>query len=218
MLNAAISALALVAAWMLALCALEARDAKLRRERAARRLSGKAEPRGGLSLARLPVLAAAAKRSEEQARRRSYAQDLPRMLEVVALGMRSGLGFDQAFALYARRFDAPLAKSCRKYLDVWERGLMLREQGLKELALEIDLPVFTRFAAMSARALRYGASLNTLLLELAQEQRRAYRAEQQELVAKAPVKMLLPTGVLILPAMLLLVMGPILMELTERMV
>ena len=35
----------------------------------------------------------------------------------------------------------------------------------------------------------------------------------EERVAKAPVKMMLPTGTLILPAMLLLVMGPILLEL-----
>ena len=31
--------------------------------------------------------------------------------------------------------------------------------------------------------------------------------------AKAPVKMMVPTGVLILPAMLMLVLGPVLLEL-----
>ena len=60
--------------------------------------------------------------------------------------------------------------------------------------------------------------MTELLIDLAQEARREYRALQQEKVAKAPVKMLLPTGALILPAMLLLVMGPIVLDLMERMV
>ena len=40
-----------------------------------------------------------------------------------------------------------------------------------------------------------------------------YKARRQEAVAKAPVKMMVPTGVLILPAMLMLVLGPVLLEL-----
>jgi tight adherence protein C len=140
------------------------------------------------------------------------------MLEVIALGMRSGLAFDAAFALYVHRFATPLAVVCRERFDVWEKGLMPREQGLKELARVVDVPIFARFAATASRALSYGAPMTRLLLELAAEARKAYRLEQQEAVAKAPVKMLLPTGALILPAMLLLVIGPILMDLLERMV
>lgn len=34
-------------------------------------------------------------------------------------------------------------------------------------------------------------------------------------MAKAPVKMMMPTGALILPAMLLLVLGPVLLELAN---
>lgn len=44
-----------------------------------------------------------------------------------------------------------------------------------------------------------------------------HRAQVEERVAKAPVKMMVPTGTLILPAMLLLVLGPVLLELMEGM-
>lgn len=40
-------------------------------------------------------------------------------------------------------------------------------------------------------------------------------ARLEERVAKAPVKMMMPTGALILPAMLLLVLGPVLLELAN---
>jgi tight adherence protein C len=169
-------------------------------------------------IARLPFAARARRRRLQELTHRAYAAELPRMMEIIALGVRSGLGFDQAFALYVRRFDTELATTCRRRFDIWERGLITREQGLRELASEVNLPMFSRFVTTTLRALGYGAALNTLLLDLATETRKAYRSQQQELVAKAPVKMLLPTGALILPAMLLLVGGPILLELTGRMV
>ena len=43
----------------------------------------------------------------------------------------------------------------------------------------------------------------------------ARRAEVQERIEKAPIKMLVPTGTLILPAMLLAVLGPLLASLSE---
>jgi len=51
--------------------------------------------------------------------------------------------------------------------------------------------------------------------DAAVQSRAAWKAQLEEKVAKAPVKMMLPTGTLILPAMLLLVMGPILLELAN---
>ena len=165
----------------------------------------------------IPLLNKIRQKQQREKTKKAYVAELPQMLEIIALGVRSGLGFDQAFALYARRFDTPLAKVCCERLEIWERGLISREQGLKELASLINLPLFDRFVSTVLRALNYGAALNTLLLDLAAQTRKAYRAEQQEIVAKAPVKMLLPTGALILPAMLLLVIGPILLDLIERM-
>jgi len=145
-----------------------------------------------------------------------FDRELPLLLELTALGMRAGLGFDQAFELYARRFPGPLADICQQKLNLWEKGLISREEGLRALAEVVGTPGFTRFTTITLRGLHYGASINQLLLELAQEQRRNYRAEREEEVSKAPVKMLIPTGVLILPAMLLLVLGPIMLQMMGR--
>ena len=62
------------------------------------------------------------------------------------------------------------------------------------------------------RSLRFGVSLAENLDALAEEARARYRAACEEAIAKAPVKMLIPTCGLILPAMLLLIMGPVLLE------
>ena len=67
----------------------------------------------------------------------------------------------------------------------------------------------------AVRSLRFGSSLAEGLEASAAEARAAHRAHVEERVAKAPVKMMVPTGALILPAMLLLVLGPVLLELME---
>jgi Flp pilus assembly protein TadB len=156
-------------------------------------------------------------RREKQRRRALFERDLPALIEVVALGMQAGMGFDQSLSLYTERFETPLAHCCRESLAVWQKGLGSREEGMRQLAECIGTPSFQHFCSSVLRALRFGAPMTQLLLDLAQEARKEYRARRQELVAKAPVKMLLPTGVLILPAMLLLVMGPIILDLMRRM-
>jgi len=157
------------------------------------------------------------KGTDKKAQQLIFDRELPLLLELTALGLRAGLGFDQAFELYATRFRGRLAELCLAELRIWEKGLISREDGLKALAREVGTPAFKRFTTINLRGLRYGASINQLLLELAAEVRRNYRSEREEEVAKAPVKMLIPTGVLILPAMLLLVLGPIMLDLMGKL-
>lgn len=138
---------------------------------------------------------------------------LSEMLEVVALGLRSGLTFDRAFALYGSHFDNEFAVACERAYRKWSLGLTTREEALHELAASFDCNQLARIVDLVVRGLRFGASITDALEDAAAQSRATYRAALEERVAKAPVKMMLPTGTLILPAMLLLVMGPILLEL-----
>ena len=45
--------------------------------------------------------------------------------------------------------------------------------------------------------------------------RRRRRAAIERQIAKAPVKLLIPTGTCILPAMLILIMGPVLLQFVQ---
>ena len=155
-------------------------------------------------------------RAVEAARRnRSVAasRHLSEMLEVVALGLRSGLTFDRSFELYGSHFDNEFAQSCAKTHRRWSLGLTTREEALGDLAASYDCPELSRVVDSVVRSLRFGSALEGILEEAAAQSRAVYRTALEERVAKAPVKMMLPTGTLILPAMLLLVMGPILLEL-----
>lgn len=151
----------------------------------------------------------------QRCRRRAeeLERHLSEMLDVVALGLRSGLSFDRSLALYGEHFDTLLSASMTAAQRQWGCGLASREEALRNLAASYDSPLFERVVENVVRSLRFGSSLADELEDAAREARAAYRARKQEQVAKAPVKMMVPTATLILPAMLMLVLGPVMLEL-----
>lgn len=169
---------------------------------------------GGVLGARAPGKALGAIR---RARGVSLERSLSEMLEVVALGVRSGLSFERSLSLYAAHFDDSLARECAASLRTWTTGMATRNDALRALAASYDSPLLSRTVAAISRSLRFGTSLGEVLERSATEARAQRRAHVEECVAKAPVKMMIPTGTLILPAMLLLVLGPVLLELMEGM-
>ncbi len=135
------------------------------------------------------------------------------MHDVLALGLRSGLSFDRSFELYCDHFDTSFSAECATALSMWKAGLVSRKDALSRIADSYDSPEFHRVVEMTVRSLRLGTSLAGLLEEAAREARAVRKARREEAVAKASVKMMVPTGTLILPAMLIMVLGPVLLEL-----
>lgn len=170
-------------------------------------LLGAAGAVAGFSLLRRSILAL------ERERAAQLERSLSEMLEVVALGLRSGLTFDRSFDLYAAHFDTELSRACARAQRRWALGLMTREEALRDFAASYDSAVLARVVENAVRSLRFGSSLTEGFESAAAEARAVHRAQVEERVAKAPVKMMVPTGTLILPAMLLLVLGPVLLEL-----
>ena len=146
-------------------------------------------------------------------RTRLLEQHLSESMEVICLGLRAGLSFDRSLELYWTNFPSQLALEFAHAQQAWQTGLLGREQALRSLAARYDSSILPRVADSIIRSLRFGSPLADTLEELAGEARRAHRSKVEEAVMKAPVKMMLPVGLLILPSMLLLVMGPVMLEL-----
>lgn len=151
----------------------------------------------------------------ERERALELERSLPEMLEVVALGLRSGLSFDRSFQLYSMHFPSSFARSCASAQKSWSLGLRTRDAALRELAQSYRSDQLERTAERIVRSLRFGSALAPDLEAAAAEARARRRSQVEERVAKAPVKMMVPTGALILPAMLILILGPILLELMQ---
>lgn len=152
---------------------------------------------------------------EAACRRKSLERHLSEAVEVICLGLRAGLSFDRALDSYCDCFECGLARELRVAHRMWDAGLRTRESALKDVAEAYDSPLFTRIVDSIVRSMRFGSPLADVLDVLAIEARREHRAQVEESVMKAPVKMMIPVGTLILPSMLLLVLGPVLLDLME---
>ncbi len=156
-----------------------------------------------------------AMRARAKERAQAAERHLPEMLDVVALGMRSGLPFDSSLRIYAEHFDTLLSRELENARVQWSCGLSRRDEALRNLASTYDSAILARVVETVVKSIRYGSSMVASLESDAAEARSVYQSQREERIAKAPVKMMIPTGVLILPAMLAMVLGPVLLELMQ---
>ena len=94
-------------------------------------------------------------------------------------------------------------------LLAWRIGIGSREEELTRAARLLDLRALESFAIAVTQALALGAPLVDTLAAQSREMRAAHRAEVERRIERTPVKLLIPTGTLILPALLLSIVGPL---------
>jgi tight adherence protein C len=142
---------------------------------------------------------------------------IPVMLEIVAMSSRAGMSLDQALSIYCEAFGGPLSRRMRRCMAEYLHGVRDRDQAMRIMADELDLPAFRHFTETAVESLRFGVPMTDALEELARQVRDEEKAAISARIAKAPVKMLLPMGLFMLPAMLLLTLGPVVMNMMAGM-
>lgn len=162
------------------------------------------------ALERLPPFARARRSAERAGRRTACLEELPVLLDVVTLGLSAGLSFDSSLELYCSRYDNELSRAFSGAMLEWRIGAATREEALSRLAGEVGVAALERFAAMVGEALAFGTPLAGALERQAELLREEQRAQVEEEIERVPVKMLVPLGTLIVPAMFLTVLGPLL--------
>lgn len=150
------------------------------------------------------------RRPSAKARRQRVLKQMPTFLDILTLGLSAGLSFDASMELYCKRYDCELSHLLSDAMLMWRMGAKGRGEALRGIADELDDPTFGRFAATVEEALTFGTPLSEALERQAQVIRDEQRAQTEERIEQVPVKMLIPLGTLIVPAMLLAILGPLL--------
>ena len=135
---------------------------------------------------------------------------MPELLDILGLGLSAGLSFDGALELYCARRNTELAREMRAALRSWQMGLSSRVQALEDVTAQVGSPSMSSFTAAVREALAFGSPLATTLERQAAVLREKQRALTRKRVEEAPVRMLVPLGTLVVPAMLLAILGPLL--------
>lgn len=137
-------------------------------------------------------------------------KEMPQVLDVVTLGLSAGLSFDASLDLYCENYSDEMSYVFKRALMTWRLGSKTRSSTLNDLAQEIDIQAFSSFVSAVTQALEFGAPLAGALKGQATTIRDVQSSEVEEQIEKVPVKMLVPLGTLIVPAMLLSILGPLL--------
>ena len=142
--------------------------------------------------------------------RKTSLSDVSEMTDIVRLGLLAGLSFDAALEMYCANKTGLLSRSLGRARMCWQTGMASREDALAEVARVTHVRQLESFAAAVGQAHVLGAPLADTLARQGIEMRSAHRADVERQIERAPVKLLVPTGTLILPALLLSILGPLL--------
>jgi tight adherence protein C len=149
--------------------------------------------------------------SRARRRRQAVQAELPDALDLLAVSVEAGLGFDAAVLRLTEHSTGPLAEELALALSEMRIGRS-RQAALRSLAERIDAPELSAFVRAVLQADQLGMSLSRILQIQGEETRRRRRAAAEEQAMKAPVKMLFPTVAFIFPAMFLVILGPALLN------
>ncbi len=154
----------------------------------------------------MPVDSAAARR------RRDIIEHWPFMLDLLTISVDAGIDIVTAVRriLVNSRLNA-LTEELVQFINEINLGKS-RADALRDMADRINVTMVTAVLNMISQAERLGTPLAPVLRVQAQEFRQKKSAYVEKLAMEAPVKMLLPLLACIFPAILIVLLGPVLIQ------
>jgi tight adherence protein C len=152
--------------------------------------------------------------AKARARRERIRGELPDALDLLAVSVEAGLGFDSALAKLTEHMEGPLTEEFSLTLSEIRIGES-RHDALKRFSERVGVPEVASFTRSIIQADQLGTSLSRILRVQAADTRLRRQAAAEEKAMKAPIKMLFPTVLFIFPAMFLVILGPAFLNLAE---
>ena len=142
-----------------------------------------------------------------RARQDEIQRGLPDALDMLSVCASAGLGFDQSLQKISEYWDTELGNELKRTTEEMEMGVS-RAVALRNLANRVDVEELTQFVAILVQAERIGMSYADVLHSQAIQMRVLRQLRSREIANKLPAKMIMPLVLLILPAMLIVILGP----------
>jgi tight adherence protein C len=141
-------------------------------------------------------------------------REVPELVDLLVTTVEAGVGFAAALQLASRSIEGPLGVELRLALREQSLGLT-PEEALRNLAVRVSSPATRAFTQALVQGETLGVSIGTILRDLAIDMRKRRRQSAEERAQKTPTKILFPLIALILPAMFIISLGPVLLEIVR---
>jgi tight adherence protein C len=146
-------------------------------------------------------------------------RSLPLALELLVLALESGQSLDGAMLDTARELESSHPDLARELASV-PPGILStrsRQDQLRQLLNQNKEPEIRRFAQVLLDSDRFGTSLAAALRNQTRYLRTSLRQQAQEQARKVSVKLVFPVFFLIFPAVLLVTLGPAVLQLMNSL-
>ncbi|MGB7270398.1 MAG: type II secretion system F family protein [Albidovulum sp.] len=156
-------------------------------------------------------------RSRSAERRRAIEESFPNALDLIQISVEAGLGFDAAMIRVGNEIEKTAPEISYELLAA-QREIQAgrgRDKALLDMAARTGVDEVTSFANVVLQSIQFGTSISDTLTTYAKEMRTHRELRAQEKANKLPVKMSAVMASLMLPALLLLTLGPMLIRLVR---
>jgi tight adherence protein C len=150
-----------------------------------------------------------------RARGRAVVRELPDLLDLLGICIEAGMALDPALRLAGERLGGTLGEETAVVLRDLSLGTQ-RRVAYGALVERVVAPELSRTVGALLQAEELGAPLSRALQGQAEALRAARRQEARESAARAAPKIQLVVAMVMVPAVLLLVLGVLLIELSRQ--
>lgn len=142
------------------------------------------------------------------ARQKEVLKAMPDALDLLTISVEAGMGFEQGLSKVADKWDNALTNEFKRMLREQRMGKSRRE-SLRAMADRLDVPDVSAFVAAIIQADQLGVSIARILQVQSEDMRVKRRQRIEQTVATAPLKMTFPMVLFMMPALWIIILGPI---------
>jgi tight adherence protein C len=154
-----------------------------------------------------------------RARKREVFENFPDAADLMLVCVEAGLGMDGALTKVSeelRRKSRALAEELH-LTNLEMRAGASREQALRNLALRTGIEEVGTFATMLTQADKFGTGIGDSMRVFSDDLRHKRQTRAEEAAAKVPTKMLFPLVLFIFPSIIMVVLGPAIIQVVRTL-
>lgn len=158
------------------------------------------------------ILARWARMRQEQLRR-----SIPDALDLLVVCVEAGVSLDAAVLRVAREVENVHPDLANEFYTVNRRinAGMSREEALRGLWIRTGVQELRALSASMIQSEQWGTSISKVLRVFAEGLRRKRKQNAEKRAALAATKMIFPLGLFILPALFIVILGPVIINVTR---
>lgn len=158
-------------------------------------------------------------RSMIERRQQEIFENFPDLLDLVIVCVEAGLGTEAAMMRVTdemRTRSSVLAEELR-LMNLELKAGVSRIDAFRHLADRTGVEDILAFVNMMSQSERFGTSVVTALRQESESLRTRRRQRVEEAAAKMPVKLIMPMAFCILPSLLLVILGPAVVQMVRQL-